>query len=80
MKIGFVGLGIMGSRMAHNLLAKGRELTVYNRTPEKAEALLAEGAKWAATPADLAQRVDVLFTMLSTPQVIQTLPPKRTGL
>ena len=70
MKIGFIGLGIMGSRMAHNLLAKGHDLTVYNRTPAKAEGLLAEGAQWAATPADLGRKVDILFTMLSTPEVV----------
>ena len=41
MKIGFIGLGIMGGRMAHNLLKKGHDLIVYNRTPAKAEALMA---------------------------------------
>jgi len=79
MKIGFIGLGIMGSRMAHNLLAKGHDLTVYNRTPGKAEALIAEGAQWAATPADLGRKVDILFTMLSTPEVVQTLAVRENG-
>jgi len=40
----------MGRRMAHNLLVKGHDLTVYNRTPGKAEALIAEGAKGPAAP------------------------------
>jgi 3-hydroxyisobutyrate dehydrogenase-like beta-hydroxyacid dehydrogenase len=79
MKVGFIGLGIMGGRMARNLLLKGHDLTVYNRTPAKAEALIAEGAQWAATPADLAQKVDVLFTMLSTPEVVQTLAVRENG-
>ena len=79
MKIGFIGLGIMGGRMAFNLLKKGHDLIVYNRTPAKAEALMAEGAKWAETPADLAQKVDILFTMLSTPEVIQTLAANENG-
>lgn len=76
MNIGFIGLGIMGSRMAGNILAHEHALTVYNRTPEKAEALVAAGAKRAATPADLAQAVDVLITMLSTPEAVQMLAAK----
>lgn len=79
MKIGFIGLGIMGSRMAHNLLVKGYDLTVYNRTPDKAEVLLAEGASWAQTPAAMAQQVDILFTMLSTPEAVQTLAAEENG-
>ncbi len=44
MKIGVIGLGIMGSRMAANLLKKGHELRVYNRTKQKAEQLISNGA------------------------------------
>jgi len=44
MQVGFIGLGSMGSGMAANLLDAGHALTVYNRTPAKAEALVAEGA------------------------------------
>jgi len=79
MKIGFVGLGIMGGRMAHNLLAKGHALTVYNRTRAKADRLLASGAQWAKTPAEAARDVDVLFTMLSTPEVVQGLAAEEDG-
>ncbi len=70
MKIGFVGLGIMGSRMAANLQKKGHELVVYNRTRQKADALVANGALWAPTPADLAKQVTVLITMLSKPDAV----------
>ena len=73
MRTGFIGLGIMGSRMARNLLAGGYDLTVYNRTADKAEALVSKGAKWAAAPSALASKVDVLFTMLPTPEVVQTM-------
>jgi 3-hydroxyisobutyrate dehydrogenase-like beta-hydroxyacid dehydrogenase len=79
MKIGFVGLGIMGGRMAHNLLAKGHALTVYNRTRAKAERLLASGAQWAQTPAEAARDVEVLFTMLSTPEIVQGLAAAEDG-
>jgi len=70
MKIGFIGLGIMGSRMAANLLKKGHELIVHNRTKDKAQPLLDQGASWAASPAELGSRVNILFTMLSKPDAV----------
>lgn len=79
MHIGFIGLGIMGARMAANLLKANHELTVYNRTKEKADGLIAAGARWAGRPADLAPEVDMLFTMLSTPDVVQTLAAGEDG-
>ncbi len=71
MKIGFIGLGIMGSRMAANVLQAGNVLAVNNRTKAKAESLIQQGAGWADTPAELAQQVDILFTMLTTPDVVE---------
>ncbi len=73
MKVGFIGLGIMGSRMAANLLKEGYELKVYNRTKEKAEELIKNGAEWAQTAADAASEVDLLFTMLEKPEVVESL-------
>jgi len=70
MKIGFIGLGIMGSRMAANLLKKGHELIVHNRTKDKAQPLLDQGASWAETPADVATHVNIIFTMLSKPDAV----------
>jgi 3-hydroxyisobutyrate dehydrogenase/glyoxylate/succinic semialdehyde reductase len=70
MKIGFIGLGIMGSRMAANLQKKGHELVVYNRTREKARQLIDRGAAWADTPAELAKHVNVVFTMLARPDAV----------
>ncbi|MTT30766.1 NAD-binding protein [Terrilactibacillus sp. BCM23-1] len=69
--IGFIGLGIMGSRMANNLIEDGQELIVYNRTKEKAQPLLDKGAKWANSPIELAEQVDVIFTMLAKPEIVQ---------
>ena len=71
MKIGFIGLGIMGSRMAANLLKNGSHLIIYNRTAEKAKPLLAEGATWAESPANLAESADILFTILADPEAVQ---------
>ena len=71
MKIGFVGLGIMGSRMAANLQKRGHSLVVFNRTREKADPLLAEGARWADSVAALAPHVEVIFTMLAHPDAVE---------
>lgn len=69
-KLGFIGLGIMGMGMARNLLKAGFDVTVWNRTAAKMDALAAEGAQTAATPADLAARCDVIFICVSdTPDV-----------
>jgi 3-hydroxyisobutyrate dehydrogenase-like beta-hydroxyacid dehydrogenase len=62
---GFIGLGIMGRPMAGHLLRAGFPLTVYNRTRAKAEALAAEGARLAGTPADVARAADVIVVMVS---------------
>lgn len=70
MKIGFIGLGIMGSRMAQNLLNNGVDLVIHNRSKDKATALLENGATWAETPAALAEQVDMLFTMLAHPEAV----------
>ncbi len=70
MKIGFIGLGIMGSRMAANLQKKGYELAVYNRTRQKADPLIANGAVWAPTPADVAKQATIIITMLSKPDAV----------
>src|SRR5688500_9270376 len=65
MEIGFIGLGIMGSRMAANLARAGHDLTVYNRTAEKADAWAAEhGGTALATPREVAAAADVVITMV----------------
>ena len=71
MKIGFIGLGIMGSRMAANLQQAGYNLVVHNRTKEKANTLLEGGSIWAETPAEAARQVDILFTMLAHPEAVE---------
>ena len=71
MNIGFIGLGIMGSRMAANLQKCGHSLAVYNRTREKAQPLLAKGAAWADSPATLAAQAEVIFTMLAHPDAVE---------
>jgi len=64
MKIGFLGLGKMGTPMARRLLAAGHEVTVWNRTRERASALAAAGAAVASTPAEAARGREAVLTML----------------
>lgn len=63
-KVGLIGLGIMGKPMARNLMEAGYELTVHNRSPQKAEELGKEGAVVAESPAEAARNSDIVITML----------------
>jgi 3-hydroxyisobutyrate dehydrogenase len=64
-RVALIGLGLMGSGMARRLLGAGFPLTVWNRNPERAKALAAEGAHVAATPRDAASRADVVLSMVA---------------
>jgi 3-hydroxyisobutyrate dehydrogenase len=65
MRVGIAGLGRMGGAVAARLLDVGREVTVWNRSAEKTKPLAAAGATVAASPADLASKVDAVITMLT---------------
>ena len=79
-KIAFIGLGIMGSRMAKNLQKAGYPLTVHNRTKEKAEDLIKGGAVWADSPKEAAANADIVFTMLANPNVVEEVVYADNGL
>src|SRR5437660_1502355 len=79
MKIGFIGLGIMGSRMAANLQKHGYSLVMFNRTRAKAEPLLGPCGTFSDSPAKLAEQVDVLFTMLAHPDAVEQAARGRNG-
>jgi 3-hydroxyisobutyrate dehydrogenase-like beta-hydroxyacid dehydrogenase len=64
MRVGVVGLGIMGAPMARNCLRAGHAVTVHTRTRARAEPLLAEGAVWADDAAAVAREADVVVTCL----------------
>jgi 3-hydroxyisobutyrate dehydrogenase len=73
-RIGFIGLGIMGRGMMHNLLKAGQNVTVWNRSAARMDEFAAAGAGTAASPADLAARCDVILVCVSdTPDVEQVL-------
>lgn len=79
MRVGFVGIGQMGAGMAANLLTAGHEVTVYNRTPAKAKALVAQGATQAATIAD-ACRGDAVFSMLADDSAVESVALGEGGI
>ncbi|MEM9983059.1 MAG: NAD(P)-dependent oxidoreductase, partial [Bacteroidota bacterium] len=73
MKITFIGLGIMGSRMAYNLLNNQVDLTVYNRSEAPANALAEKGAKKAVTIEEAVAKADIVFTMLAHPEAVSAV-------
>jgi len=79
MNIGFIGLGQMGAGMAGNLLKAGHRVTVFNRTPAKAEALIAQGATLATSIA-WASRGDAVVTMLANDQAVEEVVLGRNGV
>jgi 3-hydroxyisobutyrate dehydrogenase-like beta-hydroxyacid dehydrogenase len=79
MKVGFIGLGNMGAPMAANLIKAGHELTVYNRTPARAQPLVDQGARYAANVAD-ACRGEVVITMLSDDSALEAVAFGDSGI
>lgn len=65
MRVGFIGMGAMGRPMALHLLRAGHELAVWARRPQSAQPLLDAGAAWCATPAKVARRAEVVFTIVT---------------
>lgn len=72
-KIGFIGLGLMGRPMAMNLLKAGHSLTVWNRTPSRADELVGAGATLAKTPREVAVASDLLLTIVSDPPALESV-------
>lgn len=70
-RIGWIGTGVMGASMCGHLLGRGFTATVYNRTRSKAERLLAQGAAWADSPREVAQRSEVVFTIVGFPSDVR---------
>jgi len=79
-RVAVLGTGIMGGPMARNLLRAGHEVTVWNRTMEKAEALEEEGARVAPTPADAVRDAEIVLTMLTDAQALEATVVESGGL
>ena len=80
MKVGFIGLGVMGSPMALNILKGGHELTVYDRSPEAIARLVAAGAKAAASPREVGAASEIVVTMLPEPQHVNQVVLGKDGV
>ena len=72
-RVALLGLGTMGAGMAANWLAKGFDLTVWNRTRAKAQALEDKGARVAATPREAAEGADVVIAMVANDAALREL-------
>ena len=70
-RIAFVGTGVMGASIVKHLLHNGHEVTVYTRTREKAEPLVALGASWASSPAEAFAGKDIALTMVGYPRMLK---------
>ncbi len=79
-KVGFIGLGIMGEPMCRNVLLKGHNVTVYNRTRAKMGPLVSTGAKPAGSVPELVQRSEIVITMVSGPEALRDVVTAKTGL
>jgi 3-hydroxyisobutyrate dehydrogenase len=73
MNIGWIGLGVMGNAMCGHLIKAGYTLHIHNRTREKADNLLAHGAKWCDSPKQAAQNCEVIFSIVGFPQDVETV-------
>jgi 3-hydroxyisobutyrate dehydrogenase-like beta-hydroxyacid dehydrogenase len=73
MKVGFIGLGNMGSAIARNLIKAGHDLTVYNRMRSRAEAFASSGARVAETPTQAAAEAEALITMLADDRAVEDI-------
>ena len=80
MKVTFIGLGIMGSRMAANLLKNGVDLTVYNRSKAPVSTLVEQGAKTANSANEAVANADIVFSMLSTPEIVEAIFLESDGI
>jgi 3-hydroxyisobutyrate dehydrogenase-like beta-hydroxyacid dehydrogenase len=79
-EVGFVGLGVMGGRMAARLLASGHGVTGYNRTPEKARWLVGAGLRLANSPREVAEAAAVTFTMVTDSRALRAVTGGPDGL
>jgi 3-hydroxyisobutyrate dehydrogenase-like beta-hydroxyacid dehydrogenase len=78
--LGYVGLGVMGGRVAKRLLDAGHQVTGYNRTRSKAQWLVDAGMKWADSPHAVAEAADIVFTMVTNTKALQAVALGEDGI
>lgn len=80
MKVGFIGIGVMGHSIAGHLLEAGHEVNVFNRTKAKADAIVAQGAIWQDTPSDVTEASEVVFSMVGYPKDVEEIYYGENGI
>lgn len=78
--LGFVGLGVMGGRIAKRLLDAGHQVTGHNRTTSKGDWLVEAGMAWADSPREVAERADVTFSMVTHTQAVEAITQGPDGI
>lgn len=73
MKIGFIGTGVMGKSIVKHFLTAGHEVAVYNRTKSKTDELVAKGATWHGTPAEVTEVSEIVFSMVGYPSDVEEI-------
>jgi 3-hydroxyisobutyrate dehydrogenase len=79
-RIGWIGTGVMGLSMCNHLLTTGYKVTIYSRTRSKAQPLLDSGANWAESPREVAEKTDVIFTMVGFPEDVREVYLGENGI
>src|SRR5215831_3914682 len=80
MRIGFIGLGMMGHHMVANLQKAGHDLVVFDVRREAGADALARGARWAETPADAARQSEIVMTSLPGPKEVESVALGENGI
>jgi 3-hydroxyisobutyrate dehydrogenase len=80
MNIGWVGTGVMGSSMAGHLQKAGHNLSVFNRSKEKTDGLVSNGAKWCSSPAEVAANSEIVFTIVGHPADVREVYMGENGI
>ncbi len=80
LRVGYIGLGLMGKSIARNILKAGFPLTVHNRSQSAVDELIAEGAKSASSPKELAEQVDIIFTNLPDSPDVEKVALSENGI
>ncbi len=78
--LGFIGLGVMGSRMAKRLLDSGNQVTIYNRTKSKGDQLVKEGAIWADSPRKVVEASEITFSMVTNTEALDAITQGENGV
>ncbi|MEI5989569.1 2-hydroxy-3-oxopropionate reductase [Enterococcus termitis] len=79
-QIGFIGTGVMGAAIVKNMMKQGLQVNVYNRTKSKTDELVAEGAVWKDTPAEITASSDIIFTMVGFPKDVEGIYFDESGI